>query len=82
MVKYKFVKDISWYSCSKKRPITYSTIAVSDSIKNISEYLNEPITPNNILNYINKNNLIAYEEKDVLLKYIELGFGDEVLNLL
>ena len=82
MSKGNNTSDIRWYSCKRKRPVTYSTKCVSDSIKLCSEYLTVPVTPANLLRYIEENKLVGmYEEKEVLMKYIELGYEDEALSL-
>ena len=73
--------DVSWHIPGKKRPIAYSTVAVSNAIKLYSEMVSSP-TPRNILEYIESNRLIGmYEEKEILSKYIELGRGDIPMNL-
>lgn len=82
MAKRNNVNDVQWYCKKRKRPIVYSAVAASDTIKLYSEFLTEPITPNNLLRYFEKHNLMGmYEEKEILKKYVELGCGDEELNL-
>ena len=73
--------NVSWYFPNKKRPFTYSTTAVSNNIKLISEYINNK-TPNEILSYIIENNLVGcYEEINIIIKYVKKGYGDYILNL-
>lgn len=79
-VDYK--NDVQWYCKKRKRPIANSTLVASGTIKLYSEFLTEPITPNNLLRYFDEHGLIGlYEEKEVLKKYVEFGCGDEELNL-
>lgn len=77
--------DVSWHFPDKKRnyknkPFAYSTKAISDNIKIISEYTNNK-TPNEILAYIIENNLVGcYEEIDIMEQYIKNGYGNYSLN--
>lgn len=82
MAKRNNVNDVQWYCKKRKRPIAYSTVTISNMIKLYSEFLTEPITPNNLLRYFDEHKLMGmYEEKEILMKYVELGCGDEELNL-
>ena len=67
---------------SKNDVAWYSTISASETIKLYSELLTEPCTSNNLLRYFDEHKLVGlYEEKEVLMKYVELGCGDDVLTL-
>lgn len=53
--------DVTWHIPGKKRPIAYSTVAVSNEIKLYSEMVSSP-TPQNILDYMNDNGLVGLYE--------------------
>jgi len=70
--------DVWWYRphtkfSEDKRPIAYSTRAVSDLIVVLSR---ENETIYDVYNAINYDE----EAKEILQKYIDLGFGNEVAS--
>lgn len=76
--------DVYWYAPSRKRkkPVAYSTMAVSNMLGLIAEDMKKldiSVTPNNIIEYITKNKLICYEEIKIMEAYIEKGYGNDEL---
>ena len=76
MTKHKNKGDVEWFKPhtkfpKDKKPIAYSTVAVSDLIVALSQ---ENKTIQDVYNAINYDE----EAKEILQKYIDLGFGDEV----
>ena len=70
-MKRKDKGDVRWYVPNKKRPIAYSTRAVSDAIALFSE---SGGTIEEVRSQIHYNP----EAIEILTKYIELGYGNVV----
>lgn len=72
---------IQWHTAKRKKPIVESTVAISSMIALLAERVS-PVTPNNILKYIESSGLIGlYDEKAIMQAYVDIGQGDEVLVL-
>jgi hypothetical protein len=71
MTKVKRKGDVHWFVPNKKKPIAYSTVATSDLIGLLSQ---ECETIQNVYDAINYDE----EAKEILQKYIDLGYGNEV----
>lgn len=71
MSKIKSKGDVQWFVPNRKRPIAYSTIATKQLIGLLSE---DYYTINDVHNAINYDP----EAKDILQKYIDAGYGNEV----
>ena len=71
MAKAKNKGDVHWYVPNKKKPIAYSTKAASDIIGLLAEDFE---TIQDVCDAINYDQ----EAKDVLQKYIDLGYGNEI----
>lgn len=70
---------VQWYTAKKKKPIAKSTSAASNCLALLAERVS-PVTPNNILKYIESSGLIGlYDEKAIMQAYVDIGQGDEVL---
>ncbi len=78
MSKTKSKGDVHWFAPNLKRPIAYSTVAVSDSLSMI----NTPhTTPNNLMRILKSGACVGVnDEIRVVQAYIDAGFGDEILN--
>lgn len=63
--------DVEWRVPKRKTPIAYSTRATSDLIVVLSQ---ESETITDVYNAINYDQ----EAKDILKKYIDLGYGNEI----
>ena len=71
MAKAKNKGDVHWYVPNKKKPIAYSTKAASDIIGLLAEDFETIQDVYDAINY-------DQEAKDVLQKYIDLGYGNEI----
>lgn len=71
MSSYKSKGDVEWTIKGKKKPIAYSTVAVSNLIGILSE---EYETINDVYAAINYDQ----DAKEILKKYIDLGYGSEI----
>lgn len=71
MAKAKNKGDVHWYAPNKKKPIAYSTVAASDLIGLLAQDFE---TIQDVYNAINYDE----EAKQVLQKYIDLGYGNEI----
>ena len=71
MAKAKIKGDIHWYIPGKNKPIAYSTVATSDLIGLLAEDFETIQDVYNAINY-------DQEAKDVLQKYIDLGYGNQI----
>ena len=71
MPKAKNKGDVHWHVLSKKKPIAYSTIATEYLIVELAQ---DHDTIQDVYNAINYDQ----EAKDVLQKYIDLGYGNEI----
>ena len=71
MAKVKRKGDVSWTAPNKKKPITYSTVATSNLIGLLSK---DHETISDVYNAITYD----VEAKEVLQKYIDLGYGNEI----
>ena len=63
--------DVEYRLPNKKKPIAYSTTATSDLIVVLSQECQTIIDVYNAINY-------DQDAKDVLQKYIDLGYGNEI----
>lgn len=63
--------DVHWTVPTKKKPIAYSTVAVSNLIGLLSQ---EYETIQDVYNAITYD----IEAKEILQKYIDLGYGNEI----
>lgn len=71
MAKTKRKGDVSWTVPNKKKPIAYSTVATSNLIGLLSQ---ECETISDVYDAITYD----VEAKDVLKKYIDFGYGNEI----
>lgn len=71
MAKTKVKGDVSWTVPNKKKSITYSTVATSQLIGLLSQ---EHKTIQDVYNAVTYD----VEAKEVLQKYIDLGYGNEI----
>lgn len=71
MAKAKNKGDIHWTIPNKKKPIAYSTVATSNLIGLLSQ---ECETIQDVYNAVTYD----IEAKEVLQKYIDLGYGNEI----
>ena len=71
MAKTNNKGDVHWHIPGKKKPIAYSTKATSDLIGVLAE---DCETIQDVYNAINYDQ----EAKDVLQKYIDLGYGNQI----
>jgi hypothetical protein len=71
MEKIKNKGDVYWMLPNKKRPIAYSTVATNQLVGLLSE---EYETIQDVYNAITYDR----EAKEILQKYIDLGYGNEV----
>lgn len=71
MAKTKRKGDIHWTVPNKKKPITYSTVATSNLIGLLSQ---EYETIQDVYNAV----VYDVEAKEILQKYIDLGYGNEI----
>lgn len=71
MAKAKSKGDVSWTVPKRKRPIAYSTKAVSDLIVVLAQEYETIADVYNAINY-------DIEAKAVLQKYIDLGYGNQI----
>lgn len=63
--------DVRWTIPNKKKPIAYSTRATSDLIVVLAEDYKTIADVYNAINY-------DQDAKDVLQKYIDFGYGNEI----
>lgn len=73
-MKNKSKGDVHWMIPKKKRPIAYSTKATSDLIILLS---NDYTTIQKVHDAINYDQ----DAKDILQKYIDAGYGDQVASI-
>ena len=71
MTKTKRKGDVHWFVPNKKKPIAYSTVAASDLIGLLAEDFE---TIQDVYDAINYDE----EAKEILQKYIDLGYGNEI----
>ena len=72
MTRNKYKSEVSWYVPPKyKKPIAYSTVATKLLVDALAE---DYETINDVYNAIN------YDEdaKEILKKYIDLGYGNQI----
>lgn len=69
MKKYNSKGDVAWYLPNRKRPIAYSTIAVSNFITVLAK---EGGTVNDLINRVGWD----FDAKNILQLYSQHGFGD------
>ena len=71
MAKTKRKGDVGWTVPNKKKPIAYSTVATSDLIGLLAEDFETIQDVYDAVTY-------DVEAKEVLQKYIDLGYGNEI----
>ena len=71
MAKRKIKGDVSWIVPKKKKPIAYSTVATSHLIGLLSQ---EHKTIQDVYDAVTYD----VEAKEILQKYIDLGYGNEI----
>ena len=71
MAKTKIKGDVSWTVPNRKKPIAYSTVATSNLIGLLSQEYETIQDVHDAINY-------DVEAREILQKYIDLGYGDEI----
>ena len=71
MAKTKNKGDVHWKIPNKKKPIAYSTVATSNLIGLLSQKFETIQDVYDAITY-------DVEAKEVLQKYIDLGYGNEI----
>ena len=71
MAKRKIKGDVHWTVPNKKKPIAYSTVATSHLIGLLSQ---ECEAIQDVYNAV----IYDVEAKEILQKYIDLGYGNEI----
>lgn len=71
MSKTKRKGDVSWTVPNRKKPIAYSTVATSNLIGLLAEDHETILDVYNAITY-------DIEAKEILQKYIDLGYGNEI----
>ena len=73
MPKARIKGDVHWFVPGKKKPIAYSTKAVSDLIGLLDEDFE---TIKDVYDAV----MYDQEAKEILQKYIDLGYGNEIAS--